>query len=58
MVALRVSGIASNFLFIGYGYLVAAYPPLILHVFLLPLKSHAAAGNAAIDQTRRGSRAR
>ena len=37
MVALRVSGIASNFLFIAYGYLAAAYPPLILHVFLLPL---------------------
>jgi hypothetical protein len=37
MVSLRMAGIASNFLFIAYGYLVAAYPPLVLHVCLLPL---------------------
>jgi hypothetical protein len=37
MVALRMAGIASNFLFIAYGYLVSAYPPLVLHICLLPL---------------------
>jgi CRP/FNR family cyclic AMP-dependent transcriptional regulator len=37
MVPLRVAGIASNFLFIAYGYLGAVYPPLLLHVVLLPL---------------------
>jgi CRP/FNR family transcriptional regulator, cyclic AMP receptor protein len=37
MVPLRLLGIASNLFFIGYGYLVAAYPPLLLHIFLLPL---------------------
>jgi len=30
MVPLRVAGIVSNFLFIGYGYAVDAYPVLIL----------------------------
>jgi CRP/FNR family transcriptional regulator, cyclic AMP receptor protein len=37
MVPLRVLGISSNIFFIAYGYLAAAYPPLLLHVFLLPL---------------------
>lgn len=37
MVPLRVLGIVSNFLFIAYGFLAAAYPPLVLHVLLLPL---------------------
>ena len=37
MVPLRYMGIASNVLFMGYGYLAAAYPPLVLHVLLLPL---------------------
>ncbi len=37
MVPLRVAGIVSNFLFIGYGYAVDAYPVLILHLVLLPL---------------------
>lgn len=37
MVPLRVAGIVSNFLFIGYGYAVDAYPVLILHLILLPL---------------------
>jgi CRP/FNR family transcriptional regulator, cyclic AMP receptor protein len=37
MVPLRVAGIVSNFLFIGYGYAVDAHPVLILHLVLLPL---------------------
>jgi CRP-like cAMP-binding protein len=37
MVPLRTLGIASNLFFIVYGYLAGAYPPLLLHVLLLPL---------------------
>jgi hypothetical protein len=37
MVPLRIAGIVSNVLFIGYGYAVDAYPVLILHVVLFPL---------------------
>lgn len=37
MIPLRVVGIASNVVFIVYGYLGAVYPPLILHLVLLPL---------------------
>jgi CRP/FNR family transcriptional regulator, cyclic AMP receptor protein len=37
MIPLRVLGLASNVLFIGYGYLSGAYPPLVLHILLLPL---------------------
>ena len=37
MIPLRIFGIAANFLFIAYGYLDAAYPPLVLHLILLPL---------------------
>ncbi len=37
MIPLRVLGIGSNVFFLAYGYLAAAYPPLVLHVFLLPL---------------------
>jgi CRP-like cAMP-binding protein len=37
MVPLRLAGIVSNFLFIGYGYALDAYPVLILHLVLLPL---------------------
>jgi hypothetical protein len=37
MVPLRVIAIASNFLFIAYGYLHPAYPVLVLHVALVPL---------------------
>lgn len=37
MVPLRVLGITSNVFFIAYGYLALAYPPLFLHVLLLPL---------------------
>jgi CRP-like cAMP-binding protein len=37
MVPLRTLGIASNLFFIGYGYLAGAYPPLVLHLLLLPL---------------------
>jgi len=37
MVPLRLLGIGSNIFFIAYGYLASAYPPLFLHVFLLPL---------------------
>lgn len=37
MVPLRAIAIASNILFIAYGYLHPAYPVLVLHVLLLPL---------------------
>lgn len=37
MLPLRVAGIASNVLFIAYGYAELAYPVLILHLVLLPL---------------------
>jgi hypothetical protein len=37
MVPLLALGIGSNIFFIAYGYLAAAYPPLVLHVLLLPL---------------------
>jgi CRP/FNR family cyclic AMP-dependent transcriptional regulator len=37
MIPLRALGLASNVLFIGYGYLAGAYPPLVLHLLLLPL---------------------
>src|SRR5262249_56419883 len=37
MVPLRVLGLVSNIGFIAYGYLAAAYPPLLLHLILLPL---------------------
>jgi len=36
---LRISGIASNCVFIAYGYVATAYPILILHIILLPLNS-------------------
>lgn len=37
MVPLRVIAIASNVLFVLYGYLHPAYPVLVLHIALLPL---------------------
>jgi hypothetical protein len=37
MVPLRVVGILSNVFFISYGYMMHAYPILVLHVILLPL---------------------
>jgi CRP-like cAMP-binding protein len=37
MVPLRLLGIMSNVFFIAYGYLAFAYPPLFLHILLLPL---------------------
>jgi len=37
MVPLRLLGLGSNIFFIAYGYLAPAYPPLLLHLFLLPL---------------------
>jgi CRP/FNR family transcriptional regulator, cyclic AMP receptor protein len=40
MIPLRVAGLASNVLFIAYGYMAAAYPPLFLHILLLPLNAH------------------
>ncbi len=63
MTTLRTVGIASNIFFIGYGYLAAAYPPLLLHLLLLPLNvmrlremlrlsrqvEQAAAGNLSMD---------
>jgi len=39
MIPLRVAGIASNCLFIAYGFLAAIYPTLLLHLILLPLNS-------------------
>ncbi len=39
MVPLRIAGIVSNVFFIGYGILAHAYPPLILHIVLLPLNA-------------------
>jgi CRP/FNR family cyclic AMP-dependent transcriptional regulator len=37
MVPLRTLGIGSNVFFICYGFLAPAYPPLVLHLLLLPL---------------------
>ena len=37
MIPLRVAGIAANCFFIGYGFFGALYPPLVLHIVLLPL---------------------
>ena len=37
MIPLRVCGIASNVVWIVYGALAGVYPPLVLHVVLLPL---------------------
>jgi CRP/FNR family cyclic AMP-dependent transcriptional regulator len=37
LVPLRIVGICSNFAFIGYGFIGALYPVLILHLILLPL---------------------
>jgi CRP/FNR family transcriptional regulator, cyclic AMP receptor protein len=37
MIPLRVAGITANFFFIAYGYFGALYPPLVLHLVLLPL---------------------
>ena len=39
MIPLRTLGIVSNVIFIVYGYLIAAYPALILHLILLPLNA-------------------
>jgi CRP/FNR family cyclic AMP-dependent transcriptional regulator len=39
MIPLRVVGIVSNIVFIVYGYMGAVYPPLILHLVLLPLNT-------------------
>ena len=37
MIPLRVAGIISNVVWIAYGALAGVYPPLVLHVVLLPL---------------------
>src|SRR5258708_25571480 len=39
MMPLRITGIASNVVFIAYAYVAAAYPVLVLHRILLPLNS-------------------
>jgi CRP-like cAMP-binding protein len=39
MIPLRVVGIASNVTWIAYGALAGVYPPLVLHVLLLPLNA-------------------
>jgi len=40
MAALRLLAIASNFAFIGYGFLETLYPVLLLHLALLPMNVH------------------
>ncbi len=37
MIPLRILGITSNVVWIAYGALAGVYPPLLLHVVLLPL---------------------
>lgn len=39
MLPLRMTGIASNCVFIAYGYFTAAWPVVALHLILLPLNS-------------------
>jgi CRP-like cAMP-binding protein len=39
MIPLRVMGIASNVTWIAYGALAGVYPPLLLHLFVLPLNA-------------------
>lgn len=39
MIPLRLVGIASNVVWIAYGALAGVYPPLVLHVVLLPLNA-------------------
>jgi CRP/FNR family transcriptional regulator, cyclic AMP receptor protein len=39
MIPLRVVGIASNITWIAYGALAGVYPPLVLHILLLPLNA-------------------
>ena len=39
MIPLRILGIASNVSWIAYGALAGVYPPLLLHVVLLPLNA-------------------
>src|ERR1700734_4018824 len=51
MIPLRAFGLASNFLFIGYGYLAGAYPPLVLHQMLQLSRqvAQASAGDLNMD---------
>jgi hypothetical protein len=39
MVPLRAAGIASNFFFLGYGFLSSSYPTFFLYSLLLPINS-------------------
>jgi hypothetical protein len=39
MLPLRMKGIASNCVFIAYGYFTSALPVVVLHLILLPLNS-------------------
>jgi hypothetical protein len=39
MVPLRIAAIASNVILLFYGYLLAAYPIMIMHAILLPLNA-------------------
>jgi hypothetical protein len=39
MLPLRITGIASNCVFIAYGYFASALPVVVLHLILLPLNS-------------------
>jgi hypothetical protein len=49
MIPLRAFRLASNFLFIGYGYLAGAYPPLGASSAAAAAQYHAAPSNAAIE---------
>lgn len=39
MIPLRIAGLASNVTWIAYGALAGVYPPLVLHIVLLPLNA-------------------
>ena len=57
MVPLRCMGIASNVLFIAYGYFLPAYPVLLLHLALLPVNiSRLCQMKLLIDRVRHASR--
>src|SRR5579864_8546674 len=57
MVPLRCLGIASNLLFIVYGYFLPAYPVLLLHLTLLPVNiARLRQMKLLIDRVRHASR--
>jgi hypothetical protein len=40
MIPMRIAAIAANVCFIGFGFLAACYPVLMLHLILLPLNAY------------------